>query len=185
MGNKGFIWVSGFFRNSTDDIQRVTTRQDPTDPEKPESDVLYTTSMNAGSQYSIGSNAGASYRLFKWWNINGELNYYYRDRNIPEKEDYVKSSNEFSARMRSSFNIPEARDKDTVRNALQRTESIAPGIVQRNVQRRCWRIAEMLKKKLTLSVRVSDIFNTISRRANTIGDDFVMFNNNTMDTRYP
>lgn len=135
------------FRNSTDDIQRVTTRQDPTDPEKPESDVLYTTSMNAGSQYSIGSNAGASYRLFKWWNINGELNYYYRDRNIPEKEDYVKSSNEFSARMRSSFNIPKAGTRIQFGMRYSAPRASAPGIVQRNVQRRCWRIAGNAQEK--------------------------------------
>lgn len=183
LGNKGFIWVSGFFRNSTDDIQRVTTRQDPTDPEKPESDVLYTTSMNAGSQYSIGSNAGASYRLFKWWNINGELNYYYRDRNIPGKENYIKSSNEFSARMQNNFNIPKAGTRIRIGMRYSAPRATIQGSSNGMFSADAGVSQEMLKKKLTLSVRVSDIFNTISRRANTIGDDFVMFNNNTMDTR--
>ena len=85
--------------------------------------------------------------------------------------------------MQNNFNIPKAGTRIRIGMRYSAPRATIQGSSNGMFSADAGVSQEMLKKKLTLSVRVSDIFNTISRRANTIGDDFVMFNNNTMDTR--
>lgn len=181
--NKGYFNLSYFFRNSTDMMQRVTQRENPVDPEKTEPGTLYTTTINIGSQYTMGLNMYASYRLFKWWNSTLGLNYYYNQKDIPDRDDYVRSSNDFSLRWRNNFNISRSGTRiqfgmrySAPRATLQGSSSAMftadAGISQ-----------DFMKKKLNVNIRVQDLFNSMSFRGNTYGQDFVMFNNNTMTSR--
>ena len=181
--NNGFFNLASFFRNSTDMMQRVTQRENPVDPDKTEPGTLYTTTINIGSQYTLGLNLYASYRFFKWWNSALMLDYYYQHKDIPERDDYVRASNDFSARLRNSFNLSKAGTRIQFNLRYRAPSATLQGTSSAMFTADAGISQDFLKKRLSASINVQDLFNSMSFRGNTYGQDFVLFNNNTMDTR--
>ena len=183
IGNKGFFNLSYFFRNSTNTMQRVTQRENPVDPDKTEPGTLYTTTINIGSQYTMGLNLHATYRPVKWWNTTLSMNYYYNQKDIPERDDYIRSSNDFSLRWRNSFNISHTgtRVQFGIRYSAPRTT--LQGTSSGSFTADLGASQDFLKDRLSLSIRVQDLFNTMASRGTTYGTDFVLFNNNTATSR--
>ena len=183
IANNGFFNLSYFFRNSTNTMQRVTQRTNPVDPDKTEIGTLYTTTINIGSQYTMGLNLYASYRPVKWWNTTLNMNYYYNHKDIPDRDDYVRASNDFSVRWRNSFNIPRAGTRIQFGMRYSAPRTTLQGSSSANFTADAGISQDLLKKKLNLGVRVQDLFNSMASRSDTYGRDFVLFNNNTMTSR--
>ena len=179
--NKGFLGANVSYRDSKDQVERITTRIDPTDPTKPEGDVLYTTSANVGSSFSISTGLMFSYRPFKFWNIGFNAQYVYRETDIPERTDYIRCAGQYSLRLNNNFSIPATKTRiqfrlnyNGPRTQLQ-GKSDAMLIASMGVSQ------NFLKDKLNASIRVNDLFNSMKTKSNTYGADYVMFNNNHMN----
>lgn len=183
IASNGFFNLSYFFRNSTNTMQRVTQRVNPVDPDKTEPGTLYTTTINIGSQYTMGLNLYASYRPVKWWNTTLNMNYYYNQKDIPDRDDYVRSSNDFSVRWRNSFNISRSGTRIQFGMRYSAPRATLQGSSAASFTADAGASQDFLKKKLSLSIRVQDLFNTMASRNNTYGTDFVLFNTNTMTSR--
>ena len=111
------------------------------------------------------------------------MNYYYNQKDIPDKDDYVRSSNDFSLRWRNSFNVSRTGTRVQFGMRYSAPRSTLQGSSSAMFTADAGASQDFLKKKLTLSIRVQDLFNSMSFRGNTYGTDFVMFNNNTMTSR--
>ena len=183
IGNKGFFNLSYFFRNSTNTMQRVTQRENPVDPDKTEAGTLYTTTINIGSQYTMGLNLHASYRPVKWWSTTLNMNYYYNQKDIPDRDDYIRSSNDFSLRWRNSFNISRTGTRLQFGLRYSAPRATLQGSSSGSFTADAGASQDFLKERLSLSIRVQDLFNTMASRGTTYGTDFVLFNNNSVTSR--
>lgn len=183
IGNKGFFNLSYFFRNSTNTMQRVTQRENPVDPDKTEAGTLYTTTINIGSQYTMGLNLHASYRPVKWWSTTLNMNYYYNQKDIPDRDDYIRSSNDFSLRWRNSFNISRTGTRLQFGLRYSAPRATLQGSSSGSFTADAGASQDFLKERLSLSIRVQDLFNTMASRGTTYETDFVLFNNNSVTSR--
>ncbi|MBQ1968233.1 MAG: TonB-dependent receptor [Flavobacteriales bacterium] len=181
LSNKGFLGLNVSYRNSTDQVERITTRVDPTDPTKPEGDVLYTTSANIGSSYNISAGLMFSYRPFKFWNISFNAQYVYRETDIPDRTNYIKSAGQYSLRLNNNFSIPETKTRIQFRLNYNGPRTQLQGKSEATLVASMGVSQNFLKDKLNASIRVNDLFNSMRSNSNTYGDDYVMFNNNRMN----
>ncbi len=160
--NKLTFNTSIYYNYSTDVFQFVRSA-DPTDPT-----ITRTSPRNISSEERLGLEFSLNYSPFKWWKLNSNFNFF---RITSDGKGIVPDSetNSWSTRLNSRVKLPAKIDWQTTFNYR------GP---QENFQRKNRGIAsvnlafskDILKDNGTLSLNVSDLFNSRKRISDTFID---------------
>ncbi len=138
--------------------------------------VLVTSPVNVGIEDRYGFEFTLSYKAYKWWNINGNFNFFrnqtqgnYTFVNLAGNSETIDFSNtalSWFARITSKVTLPLGIDWQTngTYNAPQtNAQGTSRGIASMNLAFS----KDILKEKGTLALNVSDVFNSRKRITET------------------
>lgn len=175
-----------FMRNTTDIMTRFV--------EVDENDIAWSTFKNIDTSESFGLEGVISQTLFPWWKVNANATYYYTQLHSPFLDDRSSVGNGWTARATSVWNI--GKNIELQVNGNYHSPSISVGGNMRFWQsgggqglthQRYWLDMGMrinvLNRKGTITLRVSDIFNTMNFSSETWGPNFTSNINRVRESR--
>jgi outer membrane receptor protein involved in Fe transport len=135
--------------------------------------VTVTTSRNFAQSNALGAELIAQYEPFKWWRINGTMNYFWNRINASNiQAGLTNESFGGNARILSNFRLPEDIDLQIAYNYF------LPTVLAQGTLKPIQAFDVAVKKdffdnKLTVTLRASDLFDTRQFGINTQGVGFV------------
>lgn len=169
--------ISGslYYRYATGTIQRIVIL-------KPDG-VTETNYQNLNSSKDIGLEINAYFQIYKWWKINSSLNYY---KNIIDGsnvgEEFKVDQYSFNGKMNNNF-TPWKKSMLQI-SAIYQSPTFSPLIknfgqyyVDASFKQ------DLYNKKLSLSIRCTDIFLTQRRNYDLIAPNFSVVSRSTRESR--
>lgn len=165
--NKLTLSSSMYFNHTKDAVQFVRYVEEINDI-----DVLITSPVNLGVRERFGFDFTLNYNAYKWWRLNGSLNFY-RNETKGDYTYYDLSNNLISqnfdnvayswfARVTSRVTLPykiEWQTNATYNAPEENAQGKSKGILHANLAFS----KDILKDKATLTLNVSDVFNSRKR----------------------
>jgi len=183
-----------FYRRTTDKITEVITeiRPGPTEMQ----DTLMTSYMNLSSGSTAGLEVVISQTFTKWWKANGSFSFFNAKLDGYESNSFVyaaSESNSWTAKVSSSFTIVKnlelqlnANYRSPVISGVSGDSNHGPG-GQGKTEEIYWLDLGMryniLKNKATITLRVSDVFNTRQFKSNTFYSTFSSFQSQSHESQ--
>ncbi|MGB0896306.1 MAG: TonB-dependent receptor domain-containing protein [Flavobacteriaceae bacterium] len=154
--------TSAYYNYATDVFQFVRAA-DPIDPT-----ITRTTPRNIASEDRFGIEFSFNYSPFKWWKLNSNFNFF---RITSDGKNIIPDSetNSWSTRLNSRVQLPAKIDWQTslnYRGPQDNFQSKRKGVASVNLAFS----KDILKDKGTLSLNVSDLFNSRKRISDTYID---------------
>jgi outer membrane receptor for ferrienterochelin and colicins len=142
--------------------------------------IIINSPFNLGNSYNTGLEITANYTPFKWWRLNGNVNFYnaetsgsftylktvtnddFTETKVPTTIDFDNSATTWTARASSKFNLPQKIDLQLNGNydAEQKT---AQGKNKANASMNFALSKDILKDKATIAFNINDVFNSRKR----------------------
>ncbi len=180
MGYSSFIfninvYASLFYKQTSGLVTRISQLEN--------NGVTLTTYQNVASQKNYGTELVGSGRVFSWWNYNANASYFRTNINDPLYVSGVSSySYSWTARVNSTWKL----DKTLSIQASYTYNS--PTVTAQGRSDALYHTDLALKKdfmngNLSISLRASDIFNTMKYSGTTYGTGFTLFNEGKRDSR--
>ncbi|WP_320053095.1 TonB-dependent receptor domain-containing protein [uncultured Acetobacteroides sp.] len=163
--NKNSLSLTGFYRKTTGVVAAVRTQLSPIQS--------ITTYVNLNSSVSYGAEASCNVNLLKWWNVNASGSYFYLklsesgssilNSNTRASNSWtLRATNNWYATKNLSFQLMCSYKSPVVSTGGMR--GMGGGGIQGKTRTVYYFDAgaryNMLKDKISLSLRMSDIFNT-------------------------
>ncbi|WP_194850351.1 outer membrane beta-barrel family protein [Nonlabens antarcticus] len=169
--------TSIYFNRSTDNFQfiqqptgEITSKGDP---------VIRRFPINLSTQDRLGFEFTLTYNPVKWWTINSDFNLFRVENNgeimndpefQDENFDFINTS--YSARLNQKISLPAKIDfqaRINYRGASEDSQGTNNAITTVNLAAS----KDILKDKASLTINVSDLFNSRKREGTTRTDDFI------------
>ena len=169
---------SVFYQRSTDVFEFITF----TDPDQRTDNgdlinIRFPTNLSTNERYGIEFTL--SYNPYKWWRLNGNFNLFYsvtdgdftfvNDNGDEFFQNFDNSNVSWFARLNSTVNLPAKIDWQTrlfYRGPSQNAQTETRGLFSLNLAFS----KDILKEKGSLSLNISDVFNSSRRRSETLTD---------------
>jgi outer membrane receptor protein involved in Fe transport len=151
-----------FYRNSTDVIQRVNLVDN--------NGVATRTYDNIASTDDFGFEASAMAKIYKWWSLNANINLYMTNLNSDDPNFSNDGFNWFF-RMNNTFNLSKSVSLQASGRYMGK-RVIPQGSINPMYGMDLGLRYTFMDKKATLSLRLSDVFNTFRFDYNTVGSGF-------------
>lgn len=169
-----FLTSSAYYRYTTDVQQRFISVDT--------SSVTTVTFVNLGQRKSYGFEFIARLTLAKWWNVTGNFNLYRTgvEGRVAET-NYANENTTWSAMLMSNMNIPKVAQIQ-INGQYRGPQAMAQGIMKAmyglnvGVKRDLW-------KNASLSLNVSDVFNTRQFSTETSSDTFFQTSTRKRESR--
>lgn len=163
---KASLTSSIYYRHTYDLIDRIQ-QEDPLDPS-----ILITKPENIGTEDNFGFEFVGNLRPFKWWRMDGNLNIF-RSITNGQLGDIVLEADTYTWSGRISSRITFWNDSDlqiryNYRAGRQTTQGNSDGVGTTDIAFS----KDFLKKNLTLTLNIRDLFNSRRRISETITEDF-------------
>ncbi len=164
---KSFVSVEAFYRRTSNIMTRVTVLG--------EDNVLYRTYDNLNYDNSLGAEFVANLNLKKWWRLNGSLStYYYSIIGKIEGVDISEESFNWRLRLNNTFSF-----KTNTRIQLTGFYT-APSVTAQGTRGAFYFASlavrqDVFKKKLSITMQIKDIFNTMGHNFTSETDDFYTY----------
>lgn len=170
---KGNINFTTYYRHSTDVIRQFTTVID---------DISYSRPENFGISDDYGVELVASLDIFKWWNINGSINFF-KSNTVGDwnNRHYTTDSYNTFARLVTKFRINNVCDLQiTGRYMGPREEPLG----YRDANYWCDFAAsrDVFNKNATISLNIRDVFGSRQHGGESWGDNFWQYSESTWST---
>jgi len=164
-----------FFRNTAGLIEDITLLDT--------TGISYTMPQNINNSKSYGIELVASANPYKWLRINGNLSFYnYQVSEVPEYQIPATESFTWSGRLNATFMYSKDGSFQLIGNYMSPSSSLQ-STRESNYNIDASLRHDFFKNKLTVSLRVTDIFNTRNFNSVTTGTNFVTVNNRYMESR--
>jgi outer membrane receptor protein involved in Fe transport len=169
--------ATAYYRNTTDIISRYVDRVN-------NSDTLISTYLNINKSQNIGLEGVLTQNITNWWKINGSAGYFATELDAPDLQEAARKGTSWNAKATSTWNI--GRSLEVQLNGNYRSPMISAG----GTGMRFWESGggqgktdemfwfdigmrmQVLKKKGTITLRVSDVLKTMNHKAYTYGSNF-------------
>ncbi len=170
---KGNINFTTYYRHSTDVIRQFTTVID---------DISYSRPENFGISDDYGIELVASLDIFKWWNVNGSINFF-KSNTVGDwnNRHYTTDSYNTFARLVTKFRIKNVCDLQiTGRYMGPREEPLG----YRDANYWCDFAAsrDVFNKNATISLNIRDVFGSRQHGGESWGDNFWQYSESTWST---
>ena len=164
-----------FFRNTTGLIEYITLLDT--------TGISYTMPQNINNSKSFGVEFVASANPYKWLRINGNLSFYeYQVSDVPEYNIPATESFTWSGRLNATFMYSKNGSVQLIGNYMSPSSSLQT-TRESNYNIDASLRHDFFKSKLTVSLRVTDIFNTRNFNSVTTGTNYTTINNRYMESR--
>ena len=169
--------ISGslYYRQATGSIQKIVELQP--------NGVTVTNYQNLNSSKDIGTEITAYFQLYTWWKINSSLNFYKSiidGSNIGE--EYKTDNYSFNGKVNNNFTLWKKSILQVSGNYQSPTYSpLIKNYGQYYVDASFKQ--DFMNKKLSLSLRCTDIFHTQKRDYDLTGSNFSVNSRSTRDSR--
>jgi len=164
-----------FFRNTTGLIEDITMLDT--------TGISYTTPQNINNSKSFGIEFVASANPYKWLRINGNMSFYeYQVSDVPEYQIPATESFTWSGRLNATFMYSKDGSFQLIGNYMSPTSSLQSAR-ESNYNIDASLRHDFFKSKLTVSLRITDIFNTRNFNSVTTGTNYKTTNNRYMESR--
>lgn len=170
-GNRVTLSTSMYFNHTTDSFQFIRYVEEINNI-----DVLVTSPVNLGVQDRFGFEFTLNYNPFRWWRLNGNFNLYrnetkgdytyYDLNNNMNTQNFDNVAYSWFSRITSKITLPYKIDwqtNATYRAPEENAQGRSKGVLSANLAFS----KDMLKDKGTISVNVSDVFNSRKRISET------------------
>ncbi len=165
-GNRTTLNPSIFYRHTEGMITRFRTMD--------EEGIAYTTFENLHRGTSYGAELAMTHRLFDFWRINATMSYFYRQVEGGNAQmELQNESYSWSARMVNNFTFPRgwsAQLTGNYRSPLVMIQGEMKEMYSADLAVR----KNVLNNSGTITLRLSDVFNTQRFRMHNYGDNFIM-----------
>jgi hypothetical protein len=164
-----------YYRQATGTIQRIILLDD--------NNVTTTSYQNLKSSNNIGAEVNAYFQLYKWWKINSSLNYYKNTNDGTNIGPQFKSdgysfngkmNNNFTPWKKSMFQISANYQAPTYTPLVKNFGQYYVNAAFRQ---------DLFNKRLSISVRCTDIFLTQRRDYDFDGPNFMVNSRSTRESR--
>jgi len=166
---KSFVSLEAFYRRTNNLMTRVNILG--------ENNVIYRTYDNLNHDNSLGVEVTANLSLFKWWRFSGSgSGYYYSIIGEIQGRDISTESFNWRLRFNNTFNIkPNTRIQLTgfYTGKSVTAQGTRDPFYYANLAVR----QDFLKKKLTLTAQLRDVFNSMKHTFTSDTDDFYTYSN--------
>ncbi|MBR5146643.1 MAG: TonB-dependent receptor [Bacteroidales bacterium] len=171
--DKGNINFTAYYRHSTDVIRHFTTVV---------GDVSYSRPENFGISDDYGLELVGSLDIFKWWNLNGSINFF-KSNTVGDwnGRHYVTDSYNTFARLVAKFRFKKVCDfQITGRYMGPREEPLG----YRDANYWCDFAAsrDILNRNATISLNIRDVFGSRQHGGESWGDNFWQYSESTWST---
>ena len=171
--DKGNINFTAYYRHSTDVIRHFTTVV---------GDVSYSRPENFGISDDYGLELVGSLDIFKWWNLNGSINFF-KSNTVGDwnGRHYVTDSYNTFARLVAKFRFKKVCDfQITGRYMGPREEPLG----YRDANYWCDFAAsrDILDRNATISLNIRDVFGSRQHGGESWGDNFWQYSESTWST---
>ncbi|RRB10849.1 outer membrane beta-barrel family protein [Larkinella knui] len=175
-GKNTTLTSSLFFRQTNNEITNYRTL-------RPDG-ITEQTSLNLNRSQNYGLELVLTQELTKWWKVNGNFSFF--QRNIQASADIpgvlTRTNRSWTARVTSNMNPKKGTDMQVALNYR------SPFIVAQGTIKGFFNVdvgvkQNVLKGRGTVSLRVSDIFNTLQFRNESFGPNFVSTSRNKRESR--
>jgi outer membrane receptor protein involved in Fe transport len=166
---------TAFFRNTTGLVEEIT-RIDS-------SGVTYEMPQNINNSQSYGFEFVASANPYKWLRINSNLSLYqYQVSEVPEYSILATNNFTWSGRINASISYIKDGSFQLIGNYRAPNKSLqsrseSEYSVDASIRQ------DFLKNKLSISLRLTDVFNTRNHNSTTTGTNFISVNKRYMESR--
>jgi outer membrane receptor protein involved in Fe transport len=169
--DKTALTSSLFYRNTNDAITNfISIREDG---------VTETTWRNLAKNISYGLELTAAHPLFDWLRLNGSFTYFkneFKDGNISAKDftwqgkfnSFFTTSKDFNFQINFNYNAPDVTPQGKIKQIYFTDVAVKK---------------DFLNGQLSLTLRVSDVFNTRKFESETIGQNFFTNSYRKMESR--
>ncbi|HUH51031.1 MAG TPA: outer membrane beta-barrel family protein [Flavobacterium sp.] len=170
-GNKVTLSTSMYFNHTTDAFQFIRYVEEINNI-----DVLVTSPVNLGIKDRFGFEFTLNYNPFKWWRLNGNFNLYrnetkgdytyYDLNNNMNTQNFDNVAYSWFSRITSKITLPYKIDwqtNATYRAPEENAQGRSKGILSANLAFS----KDLLNDKATISLNVSDVFNSRKRISET------------------
>ncbi|MFD2202022.1 TonB-dependent receptor domain-containing protein [Shivajiella indica] len=164
---KGTLFSTVFYRNTVDKIERIRTVDNEGN--------ATTLPENLNGEQSFGLEFTTDYVLFPWWKIDVNLNFFYANidgSNI--QTDFTATTYSWNARQNSRFSFGNGIIAQ-VRANYQARQQIAQGVRKGIFFMDLSASKDILKKRGTLVLNITDIFNSRWDRYILEGEGFITY----------
>jgi outer membrane receptor protein involved in Fe transport len=173
--DKYSLTSTAFFRNTAGLVEDITTIDS--------TGVTYSMPQNINNSKSYGFEFVASANPYKWLRVNSNLSFYkYWVSAIPEQNIPVTDQFSWSGRVNATFSYSKNGSFQLIGNYNSPTsspQSKREGNYTVDASMR----QDFFKSKMSVSLRVTDIFNTRNFNSTTTGINFVSINKRYMESR--
>ncbi len=170
---KGNINFTAYYRHSTDVIRNFTTVI---------GDISYSRPENFGTSDDYGLELVGSLDIFKWWNVNGSINFF-KSNTVGDwnGRHYTTDSYNTFARLVAKFRVKNVCDfQITGRYMGPREEPLG----YRDANYWCDFAAsrDVFNKNATISLNIRDVFGSRQNGGESWGDNFWQYSESTWST---
>jgi len=170
-----FNITSTLFYKQTDGLVTPISILDP-------SGITETTWENISTEKNYGAEFIANGSLFPWWRLNGNVSYFRRDINDPFYTSGVNNhSYSWTARINSTWMLSK-----TLGFQVSSTYN-SPSVTAQGTNNALYftdiAVKNDFSRDLSMTLRVSDIFDTRKFAGETIGDGFITYNSGQRTSR--
>jgi outer membrane receptor protein involved in Fe transport len=168
---------TAFYRQTTDIISRYV---EPIN----QSDTLMSTYQNINKSSNMGLEGVITQNITNWWRVNGSASYFSTELDAPTLQEAARKGNSWNAKATSTWNI--GRNFEIQLNGNYRSPMISAGGTgmrfmesgggQGRTDEMYWfdigMRLQVLNRKGTITLRVSDVLKSMNYKAYTYGDNF-------------
>jgi iron complex outermembrane recepter protein len=175
-GKTTSLTSTAFYRATTDNVTRYRRLRDD--------GVTEQTYLNLARSYSYGMEFVVNQDITSWWKANGNFSYFIATiKGDPGVPDVLTQTNRsWTARINSNMTIAKGFDSQVSVN--YRSPFIIPqGEIQSFFNVDVGVKKDVLKGRGAITLRVSDIFNTLRFRINTFGEGFTSYTEAKRESR--
>jgi len=161
--------IEGYYRRTDNKITSIQTVD-------PETGILYQTFENLNNDKSLGVEGSFMYDITKWFNVNLSGTYYnYRldDRRF-ENGDKILSSNNWNARLITSFKLP-SNTRFQLNASYESPTVEAQGREEEQYYFDFTMRQDFFGKKLNVTFKIGDVFSTRKHVEHTYGENFYVY----------
>ncbi len=165
---KSFISIEGYFRNTTNEIDRIQRLG--------ENDDMYVSFENLDRETAAGFETMFNSSLFKWWNLNasGSLYRYTIEGNVTD-QDVSARSNNWNVRLNNNFSLPTGTKLQLM------AMFIGPSATAQGEREGFFMTSASVKhsimdNKLTFTLSGRDLLQTMQHEMTSSGPNFETYN---------
>ncbi|QCR23703.1 TonB-dependent receptor domain-containing protein [Pontibacter sp. SGAir0037] len=167
--------TSLFYRRTNDQVQRFRTFEEG---------VTYTTFINLASSSSYGIELIGTHNPYKWWRLNGSVSGFRVELNDAQGDTEVSNSQlSWNAKLNSTLTVWSDLAIQVSANYRSPMADIQ-GRMEQMYSADLGLKKDVLQKKGTVSLRVTDVFNTRQFNFSSYGPGFEFTSHNNRQTRF-